>query len=53
MLQKVISKSLLSKGLPTRSVSLLINSQFLTEEQKMIQQTAYDFTKDKISPFVA
>jgi hypothetical protein len=33
-----------------RQVSLLINDQGLTEEQKMIQDMAYSFTNEKILP---
>lgn len=36
-----------------RGVSLLVNDQFLEEDQKMIQQTAYDFAKAELEPYAA
>ena len=38
---------------PQRSVSLLINDQSLTEEQALIQKTAYDFAKAELAPHAA
>jgi alkylation response protein AidB-like acyl-CoA dehydrogenase len=40
-------------GLPRRNVSLLINDQFLDEEQKLIQKTAYDFAEQELAPHAA
>lgn len=37
----------------SRSVSLFVNSQNLTEEQIMIQESAYQFSKSNIQPFAA
>ncbi len=34
-------------------MSLLINDQFLDEEQKLIQKTAYDFAERELEPFAA
>ena len=45
------AKPLLST--PHRSVSLLVNDLELTEEQKMIQQTAYDFAREELLPHAA
>lgn len=39
--------------MPKRQVSLLINDQFLTEEQKMIQDMAYGFAKTEFEPYAA
>ena len=38
---------------PKRSISLLVNDQFLTEEQKMIQDMAYGFAKTEFEPYAA
>ena len=38
---------------PQRGVSLLINDQFLDEDQKMIQAMAYDFAKTELEPYAA
>lgn len=38
---------------PTRNISLLMNDQFLDEDQKMIQQMAYDFAKTEFEPNAA
>jgi len=47
------SNALFSKSLPQRHASLLMNSQFLNEDQTMIQQMAYDFTAAELTPFAA
>lgn len=38
---------------PARSVSLLVNDQFLEEDQKLIQKTAYDFAEQELAPKAA
>ena len=38
---------------PKRSVSLLVNDQFLEEDQKLIQKTAYDFAEQELAPRAA
>ena len=38
---------------PARPISLLVNDQFLTEDQKMIQQMAYDFAASEFAPHAA
>ena len=38
---------------PSRGVSLLVNDQFLDEDQKMIQAMAYDFAKTELEPYAA
>ena len=38
---------------PKRQVSLLVNDQFLDEEQKMIQDMAYGFAKTELEPFAS
>jgi len=53
MLSAVRQQNLLFKTMPKRSVSLLINDQFLDEEQKLIQKTAYDFAERELEPFAA
>jgi alkylation response protein AidB-like acyl-CoA dehydrogenase len=40
-------------NLPKRGVSLLINDQFLEEDQKLIQKTAYDFADQELAPHAA
>lgn len=36
-----------------RSISLLVNDQFLEEDQKLIQKTAYDFAEQELAPKAA
>ena len=38
---------------PHRNISLLINNQFLDDDQKMIQEMAYDFAKAELEPNAA
>lgn len=38
---------------PRRSISLLINDQFLEEDQRLIQKTAYDFAEQELAPKAA
>ncbi len=45
--------SLFKVGLSQRSISLLVNDQFLDEEQKLIQKTAYDFAERELEPHAA
>ena len=40
-------------NLPKRGVSLLINDQFLEEDQKLIQKTAHDFADQELAPHAA
>ena len=54
MLSKAINRSgrlFLQK--PTRQISLLVNDQFLNEDQKMIQDMAYGFAKTEFEPYAA
>ena len=44
---------LLAASQAKRNISLLINDQFLNEDQKMIQQMAYDFAKAELEPHAA
>ena len=47
------SGSLMAASQAKRNISLLINDQFLDEDQKMIQQMAYDFAKAELEPYAA
>ena len=38
---------------PHRNISLLVNDQFLNEDQRMIQQMAYDFAASELAPHAA
>jgi hypothetical protein len=40
-------------SVPRRSVSLLVNDQFLDEDQKSIQDMAYGFAKVEFEPYAA
>lgn len=40
-------------SMPRRNVSLLVNDQFLEEDQKLIQQTAYQFAETELRPNAA
>lgn len=40
-------------SVPRRSVSLLVNDQFLNEDQKSIQDMAYGFAKMEFEPYAA
>lgn len=51
LFQKLGSASLIKPA--QRSVSLFVNSQNLTEEQKMIQESAYQFSKANLEPNAA
>ncbi len=39
--------------LPRRGISLLVNDQFLSEEEKLIQKSAYDFASSELEPNAA
>jgi hypothetical protein len=39
--------------LPSRNISLLVNSQGLDDEQQMIQEMAYKFAEDSLEPKAA
>ena len=53
MLSAVRQQNLLFRNVSKRSISLLVNDQFLDEEQKLIQKTAYDFAERELEPFAA
>ena len=60
MLSKITSRiiPLAKKSSPftsfsRRSISLLVNDQFLEEDQKLIQKTAYDFASQELAPKAA
>ena len=52
ILQRNSTRHLFST-IPKRNVSLLINSQGLTEEQTMIQEMAYKFAQEELEPKAA
>jgi len=52
MLSKTSAKAL-KTCMPKRGVSLLMNQQFLTDDQKMIQEMAYNFADSKFKPFAS
>lgn len=50
---RVLRQNAALTTLPRRSVSLLVNDQFLEEDQKLIQKTAYDFAEQELAPKAA
>ena len=50
---RVLRQNAVLTTLPRRSVSLLVNDQFLEEDQKLIQKTAYDFAEQELAPKAA
>jgi len=53
MMTPMMSNTSLMVQQPRRNISLLINDQFLDDDQKMIQQMAYDFAKSEFEPNAA
>lgn len=53
MLSRVSAARRALQQMPLRNVSLLINSQGLTEDQKLIQELAYNFAATELEPYAA
>jgi len=48
-----VQRAVIGAHMPRRNVSLLVNSQGLTEEQQMIQEMAYKFAAEELEPHAA
>ncbi len=53
LISRSMSQRSLMGCLQKRNVSLLINDQFLEEDQKLIQKTAYEFAEQELRPNAA